>query len=339
MQVIPGPKSTSSREALTRELGDDAASFPVLARAGAAIDDEFLAAVRRWQGGVGIIADGVVGPRCQVLLGMIPPQGDKFGSLAVNVGNVSRLFPATKPANIARYLPYIEAALGVAGLTDRAMVRGRARHHPRRDRRLRADLRVPVEVQHPARQARPSAPTTAQAGQRRRRATARAIAVAASCSSPGATTTRPTAPRSAVDLDTTPDLANAPGGRRAAAGRAFSPTRRRPCRDAVAGNQLDVARRLVNGGSHGLTASRACSTCAEDVWPTTVGAGRQAAAARQRVAAGALPRASTRSRARRRMPPTCATGSSCRRRSACRTSFRPSEDVGKFLPALHRGRA
>jgi len=110
--------------ALTRELGGDAASFPVLAQAGAAINEEFLAAVRLWQSGVGIIADGIVGPRCQVLLGMIPPQGDKFASLAVTVGNVSRLFPATKPANIARYLPYIEAALGVAGLTDRPMVVG-----------------------------------------------------------------------------------------------------------------------------------------------------------------------------------------------------------------------
>ena len=72
-------------KALTRELGEDAAAFPVLARAGAAIDEEFLAAVRRWQGGVGIIADGIVGPRCQVLLGMIPAQGDKFGSVAIYI--------------------------------------------------------------------------------------------------------------------------------------------------------------------------------------------------------------------------------------------------------------
>ncbi len=97
-------------QALARELGADAASFPVLSRVGAAIDEEFLAAVRRWQGGVGIIADGVVGPRCQVLLGMIPPQGDKFGSMAINVGNVSRLFrpprrrtsPATCPTSKPR---------------------------------------------------------------------------------------------------------------------------------------------------------------------------------------------------------------------------------------------
>jgi hypothetical protein len=111
-------------EALVRELGGDAEAFPVLERPGSAIDDEFDAAIRRWQAGVGIIADGIVGPRCQVLLGLIDPQGDDFGAFKMNVGRVSRLFPATKPANIARYLPYIEAALGVTRLTDRPMVLG-----------------------------------------------------------------------------------------------------------------------------------------------------------------------------------------------------------------------
>ena len=91
--------------ALAGELGDEAASFPVLARTGAKIDEDFQAAVRRWQSGIGIIADGVVGPRCQVLLGLIAAQGDRFGDHELTVGNVSRLFPATKPANIARYLP------------------------------------------------------------------------------------------------------------------------------------------------------------------------------------------------------------------------------------------
>ena len=61
--------------------------------------------------GIGVIADGIVGPRCQVLLNIIAPQGDQFGALALNVSHVSQLFPATKPANIARYLPYVEAAL------------------------------------------------------------------------------------------------------------------------------------------------------------------------------------------------------------------------------------
>jgi len=34
---------------------------------------------------------------------------------------VRKLFPATKPANINRYLPYVAAALDAAGLSDRPM--------------------------------------------------------------------------------------------------------------------------------------------------------------------------------------------------------------------------
>ncbi|HUD31942.1 MAG TPA: peptidase C1, partial [Variovorax sp.] len=110
--------------ALKRELGADSKPFDVLDQTGGAIDDDFDAAIRRWQSGVGIVADGIVGPRCQVLLELIAPQGDDFGAFRMNVGRVSRLFPATKPANIARYLPYVEAALGIARLTDRPMVLG-----------------------------------------------------------------------------------------------------------------------------------------------------------------------------------------------------------------------
>ncbi len=110
--------------ALVRELKDDAAPYAVLRRAGASIDETFDAAIRRWQAGIGVIADGIVGPRCAMLLGLAPPPGPAFGAAKMNVGRVSVLFPATKPANIARYLPYIEAALADRQLTDRAMVLG-----------------------------------------------------------------------------------------------------------------------------------------------------------------------------------------------------------------------
>ena len=115
--------------ALRRELGADAAMFEALEIAGgragdATIDDDLDAAIRRWQAGIGIIADGIVGPRCQALLGLIESPGELFGAYRPGVGRVSRLFPATKPANIARYLPYVEAALGVAGLTDPPLVLG-----------------------------------------------------------------------------------------------------------------------------------------------------------------------------------------------------------------------
>jgi len=120
---MAGPQVQALAQALKRELGADAAPFAVLDAVEPSFDDSFEAAVRRWQAGVGIIADGVVGPRCQVLLNLVPPQGGKM-ALPLTVGHVSQLFPATKPANIARYLPYVEAALGVLELTDRAMILG-----------------------------------------------------------------------------------------------------------------------------------------------------------------------------------------------------------------------
>jgi len=111
------------RKALAKALGSDADLFASLARSGTPIDDDFDAAIRRWQAGVGLIGDGVVGPRCQVLLDLITLDKRDF-ELVLDVAHVSKLFPATKAANIARYLPYIEAALGVAKLTDRPMILG-----------------------------------------------------------------------------------------------------------------------------------------------------------------------------------------------------------------------
>ena len=107
-------------KALSKQLGVDADAFPILSKAGSTINDDFDAAIRRWQAGIGVIADGIVGPRGQVLLGVIEPQGNKFCQLSLNVANVSQLFPATKPANISRDPPYIEAALGVNHMTDPA---------------------------------------------------------------------------------------------------------------------------------------------------------------------------------------------------------------------------
>jgi len=106
------------RRALANALGGDAELFPSLKKSNTPIDEDFDAAIRRWQAGVGLIGDGVVGPRCQLLLDLIALDANRF-ELALNVGSASRLFPATKPANIARYLPYIEAALGVAELASR----------------------------------------------------------------------------------------------------------------------------------------------------------------------------------------------------------------------------
>lgn len=106
------------RRELARQLGDDAREFAGLAR-GDAIDAAVEAATRRWQAGVGLIADGVVGPRCQHVLGLrqqLPME------IALDPDRVQQLFPATKPANIKRYLPYLVSALASCGLRDRTMI-------------------------------------------------------------------------------------------------------------------------------------------------------------------------------------------------------------------------
>ena len=53
------------RQALAGALGADADAFAVLKQAGSSIDSDFDAAIRRWQAGIGVIADGIIGPRCQ----------------------------------------------------------------------------------------------------------------------------------------------------------------------------------------------------------------------------------------------------------------------------------
>ena len=106
------------RKKLALLLGDDAREFAALAR-GDIIDADVEAATRRWQAGVGLIADGVVGPRCQNVLGLREqlPMEVRF-----DADHVQRLFPATKPANIKRYLPYLASALASCGLRDRTML-------------------------------------------------------------------------------------------------------------------------------------------------------------------------------------------------------------------------
>lgn len=265
-------------KALARELGDDAASFPVLGRAGAAMDDAFVAAVKRWQSGIGIIADGVVGPRCQVLLGLIAPQGDRFGPLDLNVGNVSRLFPATKPANIARYLPYIEAALGVAELTDRAMVVGAMGT-------IRAETEgfVPIS-EFPSKFNTPpgGAPFSlydhrigndgpGQGAMYKGRGFVQLT---------GRANYRTYGAKLGIDLEGAPDLANAPEVA-ALLLAVFLSDKAKAFREAVAGGRLDLARKLVNGGSHGLPSFRNTFALAAEIWPVkpaAVGAGKGRAA-------------------------------------------------------------
>lgn len=76
-------------------------------------------ALRTWQTSVGLVADGIAGPRTRAALGVIT-----LPALAVPVDTtgVGRLFPATKISNIVRNLPYVTAALAAFDLTGFEMI-------------------------------------------------------------------------------------------------------------------------------------------------------------------------------------------------------------------------
>ncbi|APW38890.1 peptidase C1 [Rhodoferax koreense] len=284
------------RKALAAALGADAAGFPVLkAAAGGAIDDEFDAAIRRWQSGIGVIADGIVGPRCQLLLGLSAPSPLEMNP-AVNVGNVSQLFPATKPANIARYLPYIEAALGSVGLSDRAMVLGALGT-------IRAETEgfVPIsEFQSKFNTPPGGAPFSSYDmrtdigngargdGERYRGRGFVQLTGKANYKTYGE--------RIGFDLVDFPDKANAPEVAAVILAQ-FLADKAVKFRAAVAAGDLRAARRLVNGGAHGLESFSDVFARASRIWPDmpatpakrTAGAKARAKAGKAPVMAAATP--------------------------------------------------
>lgn len=113
-----GDKVAKLKTALCKALGKNAAAYP-----GLVDGDEFNAdtetALRTWQASVGLVADGIAGPRTLSTLDITSP-----AQLAVTVDTalVSKLFPFTKTSNIARNLPYVTAALAAFGLTDANMI-------------------------------------------------------------------------------------------------------------------------------------------------------------------------------------------------------------------------
>lgn len=113
-----GAEVVALKQGLRNLLGAEADHYPGLDK-GELFDADTESAVRCWQSGIGIIADGVVGPHCLALLGLRKPNAL---AIELSTGAVQTLFPATKPSNIVRYLPYVAAALDVAGLTDQPMI-------------------------------------------------------------------------------------------------------------------------------------------------------------------------------------------------------------------------
>ncbi|MFA7268209.1 MAG: peptidoglycan-binding protein [Sterolibacterium sp.] len=117
MRGNSGKEVVALKMALKKVLGKEAAKYAMGA------DDQFdigtETALRAWQTGVGLVADGIAGPRTLVALGMAPA-----AQLAVRLDAalVGGLFPFTRTSNIARNLPYVAAALAAFGLTGADMV-------------------------------------------------------------------------------------------------------------------------------------------------------------------------------------------------------------------------
>jgi hypothetical protein len=118
MRGEEGPGIVQLKKALRKALGEDAATYPGLAT-GSNFDADTELALRAWQARVGLVADGIAGPRTLGVLGITDPP-----SLEVQVDTalVGKVFPFTKTFNIDRNLPYVVAALAAFGLTDAAMV-------------------------------------------------------------------------------------------------------------------------------------------------------------------------------------------------------------------------
>jgi peptidoglycan L-alanyl-D-glutamate endopeptidase CwlK len=81
------------------------------------------AAVVAFQKSERLTADGIAGEQTQIALGLIRAEASQAFQLdRVTVANVSKMFPHTPIGNIKTHLPFVLDALTVAGLADKAMV-------------------------------------------------------------------------------------------------------------------------------------------------------------------------------------------------------------------------
>lgn len=250
------------RQQLAAQLGDDASDFPSLG-SGDRLDADTEAAARRWQAGIGVIADGVIGPRCQALLGL---RVAGTPSLAMDPARVRKLFPATKPANIARYLPYVAAALDASGLNDKAMICAALGTIRAESEGFLPISELPSQFNTLPGQAAFSAyegrkglgNTQPGDGARFKGRGFVQLTGRANYETYGA--------KLGIDLAGNPDWANAPEV--AAVLLAwFLADRAADMRAALAAGNFAKARKLVNGGSHGLQRFTEVFTLAPQAWP------------------------------------------------------------------------
>ncbi|HUR89678.1 MAG TPA: peptidoglycan-binding protein [Ramlibacter sp.] len=273
-----GASVAALKKAVTAKLGSTvAAGYPALASPSDTFDSDVEGAVRRWQAGVGLIADGIVGPHCLSRLGLrntvkmeIKPEAE-----AVRV-----LFPQTKPSNIVRYLPYVTDALEAANLVDRdsvltalAIIRAETAgfvpiaEYPSTFNTLAGQPPYSA-YEPPSDRARDLGNTTHGDGARYR---GRGFVMLM-----GSNNYAAYGKRLGIPLHEKPDLANAPEVASVLLA-TFIADRRDRIEASVRSNDFAAAREAVNGGRHGLEAFKAVFDAASVVWPAGAGAGLAAA--------------------------------------------------------------
>lgn len=296
MRGSAGAAVTALKRELASQLGDAAADYPGLAGAGDDFDSDTEGAVRRWQAGVGLIADGIVGPHCLTRLGLRKPVEME---IKPSLEAVRALFPQTKPSNIVRYLPYVTDALEAVGLTDRTMILAALGT-------IRAETAgfVPIAEyastfntlpgQAPFSKYEPPSTTAKALGNTEPGDGAR-FRGRGFVQLTGRDNYTRYGGKLGMPLAEQPDLANAPEIA-AVLLAGFIADRRADIATYIAARKFDRARACVNGGTYGLEAFKDVFAKAAALWPV-------AAAARARKAAAAQPPAIVRRRVTRKDPP------------------------------------
>ncbi|MFY9329707.1 MAG: C1 family peptidase [Georgfuchsia sp.] len=118
MRGNTGDEIAELKKAIRKALGKEAAAYQGLS-GGDGFDADTETALRAWQSSVGMVADGIAGPCTLYALGISPS-----AKLAVNVDTalVCTLFPFTRKSSIAQNLPYVTAALAAFNLTDANLI-------------------------------------------------------------------------------------------------------------------------------------------------------------------------------------------------------------------------
>jgi hypothetical protein len=258
-----GADVNAIRAALAKAMGADAAAYPKLAQ-GDEIDLTADAAIRQWQAAMGMQADGVLGPCALNVLGV---RQDPPLATPLSLELVKPLFPFTKPANIARYLPYVSAALRAHKLLTRDLVLtalGTIRAETEGFLPLSEGISVYNTPSGSAPFSAYEKPKNAlgnnQPGDGARFKGRGFVQLT------GRSNYAQFGPLLGIDLCAEPDLANGPEAA-ACLLAVFLTSRLDKLRAALAKPDLAAARKLVNGGSHGLDRFTSVFDLAKSHWP------------------------------------------------------------------------